>query len=129
MTLRRTLWTGLGSVFLAVAVAGVALPVLPTTPFVLLAAWAFAKGSPRLAVRLEAHPRFGPILADWRTHRVIPTHAKVIALAMMAATLVHLIAFSAAPLAGVAAAAGLMAAGALFIVSCPGRAPAKEGRE
>lgn len=126
VTLRRSLWSGLGAVLLAVAAVGVVLPVLPTTPFVLLAAWAFAKGSPRLAARLESHRRFGPVLRAWRSHRVIPLHAKVIALAMMAATLLHLIAFSAAPAAGVAAAAGLMGMGALFILSCPGRVPAKD---
>lgn len=127
--LRRGLWSGLGAVFLAVGAVGVAVPVLPTTPFVLLAAWAFAKGSPRLAARLEAHRRFGPILRAWRAHRVIPVHAKVIALAMMAAALIHLVAFSAAPAAGIYAAAALMGMGALFILSCPGRVPAKERHE
>lgn len=127
--LRRSLWTGVGGSFLAVAAAGLVLPVLPTTPFVLLAAWAFAKGSPRLARRMEAHPRFGPLLAAWRQHRVIPRHAKIIALAMMAAALVHLVAFSAAPAAGLYAAAALMGMGALFILSCPGRVPAKDGRK
>lgn len=129
MGVQRALWTGLGGLCLGLAAAGVVLPVLPTTPFVLLAAGALAKGSPALAARLEAHPRFGPVLADWRAHRVIPLHAKVIALVMMAAALLHLIAFTVAPPAGVAAAGGLMAAGALFILSCPGRVPAREKRK
>ncbi|WP_404385514.1 YbaN family protein [Caenispirillum salinarum] len=122
----RAIWTSLGVLCLAIGTVGVVLPVLPTTPFVLLAAGALAKGSPTLAARLEAHPRFGPVLRDWRAHRVIPLHAKVIALAMMTAALVHLIAFANAPLAGVAAAGGLMAAGALFILSCPARVPQQE---
>lgn len=125
----RLFWTGLGGLCLALAVLGLALPVLPTTPFVLLAAGAFAKGSPALAARLEAHPRFGPMLVDWRRHRVIPTHAKVIALAMMAAALANLLIFSAAPPLGLAAVGGLMACGALFILSCPGRTPAGESRQ
>lgn len=121
----RAIWSGLGGLCLAVSAVGIVLPVLPTTPFVLLAAGAFTRGSPALAARLEAHPRFGPMLRDWRTHRVIPPHAKVIALAMMVAALIHLMAFTDAPTVGVVIAGAAMAAGALFILSCPGRAPAR----
>ena len=83
----RPFWTILGFLALALGAIGVVLPVLPTTPFVILAAFAFAKGSPRLAAYLENHAIFGPILQDWRTHGAIATRFKVLALAMMLAAL------------------------------------------
>lgn len=68
---------GLGAA--ALAVAGVALPVLPTTPFVLLSAWAFARSSPRLEAWLRKHPRLGPPLRAWEQRRAIPRGAKAVA--------------------------------------------------
>ena len=58
------------------------MPILPTTPFALLAAFCFSKGSPRLHRWLRAHPRFGPYIRNWESHRVIPLHAKLIATAV-----------------------------------------------
>lgn len=68
---------GLGAA--ALAVAGVALPILPTTPFVLLSAWAFARSSPRLEAWLRNHPRLGPPLRAWEDRRAIPRGAKAVA--------------------------------------------------
>lgn len=70
----------LGLLAAALAIAGVALPVLPTTPFALLSAWAFARSSPRLDAWLRAHPRLGPPLAAWESRRAIPVRAKAVAL-------------------------------------------------
>ncbi|MEM7074704.1 MAG: YbaN family protein [Pseudomonadota bacterium] len=92
----RTVWTVLGVLALGIGAVGVVLPVLPTTPFVLLAAFAFAKGSPKLARWLEDHPVFGPIIADWRRTGAIAPQYKAIALTMMAAV------FGASVLAGLA---------------------------
>jgi uncharacterized membrane protein YbaN (DUF454 family) len=66
------------------AAVGVVLPLLPTTPFVLLAAFFASKGSPAFAQWLEGHPRFGPAIDQWRTRRAIPVRAKVLACSMMA---------------------------------------------
>lgn len=68
---------------IALAAIGVVLPLLPTTPFVLLAAFFASKGSPAFARWLEGHPRFGPAIRDWRRKRVIPVTAKVLACSMM----------------------------------------------
>ena len=57
-------WKGLGVVCIGLAVIGAWLPLLPSTPFVLVAAWAFAKGSPTLHAKLRADPRFGPLVAS-----------------------------------------------------------------
>ena len=63
----------------ATALAGIVLPLLPTTPFVLVAAWAFARSSPRLDAWLHDHPRLGPPLHAWETRRAIPARAKGVA--------------------------------------------------
>ena len=66
------------------AAIGVVLPLMPTTPFVLLAAFFASKGSPAFASWLEEHPSFGPAIRNWRRNRVIPLTAKVLACSMMA---------------------------------------------
>ncbi len=76
----RWVYLGVGHAALGLAAAGVVLPLLPTTPFLLVAAWAFAKGSPRLERWLYEHKRFGPFLTDWRDRRAIPRRAKAAAL-------------------------------------------------
>lgn len=121
--MKAILFTAIGWVFVGLGALGAVLPVLPTTPFLLLAAWAFATGNPRLARWLEDHPRFGPLLADWRTHRIIPLYAKVAAVSMMAASLTWMVMFSTIAPWAVAAAAACMALGAAFVLCCPHAAP------
>lgn len=82
----RILWAGLGWVAVALALAGIPLPLLPTTPFLLLAAFCFARSSPRLHAWLLDHKTFGPVIRKWRDHGAIPRRAKVLAVSMMAAT-------------------------------------------
>jgi uncharacterized membrane protein YbaN (DUF454 family) len=73
-----------GFTALALGLAGIVLPVLPTTPFVLLAAACFSRGSSRCERWLLEHPRFGPLVRDWRQYRAIPLRAKQLAFVMMA---------------------------------------------
>jgi uncharacterized membrane protein YbaN (DUF454 family) len=72
----RWAWLGAGWLCLALALIGIALPLVPTTPFLLLAAFAFARGSRDLHVWLINHPRFGPPIEQWRLHRAISRRAK-----------------------------------------------------
>jgi uncharacterized membrane protein YbaN (DUF454 family) len=76
----RHLYLALGLAFVALGLAGVLLPVVPTTPFLIVAAGCFARSSPRLERWLLAHPRFGPVLQAWRERRAIPRKAKLLAL-------------------------------------------------
>jgi len=122
---RRQIYIALGLLFVAIGIAGVVLPVLPTTPFMLLALWAFARSSERFHTWLINHPRFGPPLKHWNDHGVIPTRTKITALSIMTASLVYLVGFSGAPALAVASAAALMLFGAAFILTRPSRAPAR----
>jgi uncharacterized protein len=81
----RHLWLGAGLMALALGTVGIALPLLPTVPFYLLAAFCFARSRPEWAERLHSHPRWGPPLRQWRERRAIGRRAKVSALTAMAA--------------------------------------------
>ncbi|MCK7594042.1 YbaN family protein [Pseudomarimonas salicorniae] len=84
MSWRRPIWIALAGLFLALGLIGVLLPGLPTTPFVLLAAWAAARGSPRLHGWLLRHPLFGPMISDWQRGGAVHRRAKWAASATMA---------------------------------------------
>lgn len=77
---------------LTLAVVGVFLPVMPTVPFVLLAAWAAARSSPKLNAWLEQHPRMGPMIVDWRRGGVVRRGAKWTASALMGLSAVTMLA-------------------------------------
>lgn len=76
----------LGWFFVALGIIGAALPVMPTTPFLLLAVACFARSSPQLESWLMNHPTFGPPLKNWRERGAISRRAKMLAVSMMAAS-------------------------------------------
>jgi uncharacterized protein len=80
---RGLLWLA-GSLALALAVLGVVLPGLPTTPFVLLAAACYARASPRLHQWMLNHRWIGPLLRDWERHRSLTRRTKAVAVLSMA---------------------------------------------
>lgn len=99
------------------------IPGLPTTPLMLLALWAFAKSSKRFHDWLYAHQVFGPPLQRWRSHRVIPAKAKVLAIVTMVVSLSYLGLFTEAAIWLKGVTAGVMLLGAVFILSKPSRLP------
>lgn len=75
--IRRWILLGCGWVCVGLGLAGVPLPLLPTTPFLILAGACFARSSPRLNARLLAHPKLGPYLTEWQEQQSIPAEAKL----------------------------------------------------
>lgn len=80
----RVVWIAAGTVSVGLGVAGIVLPLLPTTPFVILAAWCFARSSPRLRQKLVDSSLLGPSLRNWERERAIARRAKVMASVVMA---------------------------------------------
>jgi uncharacterized membrane protein YbaN (DUF454 family) len=83
--IRRLIYLGIGWLSLGMAVAGIILPILPTTPMLLVAVWAFGKSSPELAEKIRNHRVFGPSVRDWQDHGVISLKAKLLAIAIISA--------------------------------------------
>jgi uncharacterized membrane protein YbaN (DUF454 family) len=108
----------LGVAAVGLATAGVFLPLLPTTVFLIVAVWAFARGSPELADRLRAHPRLGPPLRVWEERGAIPTKAKALAVIMMAISWTILL-FASHNLLVVGGVGALLVAVASYVVTRP----------
>lgn len=77
----------LGHASIAVGFVGVFVPLLPTTPFVLLAAVCYSRGSDRFHTWLHEHPRFGPMIHSWREHGAIGLRSKIAATVMVTASI------------------------------------------
>jgi uncharacterized membrane protein YbaN (DUF454 family) len=107
-----------GFVFLGLGMLGLVLPVLPATPFVLLAAACFARASERFYNWVLNHRVFGPTVREWRRHRSIPYRVKLGAIALMAASLATSIVFFVRPawLQAVLAALGVLLAAWLYSI-------------
>jgi uncharacterized membrane protein YbaN (DUF454 family) len=93
----RGLLLGAGFVALALGVAGIFLPLLPTTPLVLLAAACFARSHRSFHDWLLAHRLFGPMIHEWHAHRSIPYRTKIVAIVTMSLTLATSIVFFVRP--------------------------------
>jgi uncharacterized protein len=80
----RIVWIATGTLSVGFAIAGLVLPLVPTTPFVILAAWCFARSSPRLREKLVNNRMLGPSVRDWERDRAIATQAKISASVLLA---------------------------------------------
>jgi uncharacterized protein len=89
----RGLYLALGTAFVVVGGIGLIMPLLPTTPFLLLAAACYARASSRFYNALLNHRSFGPLIVEWRRHRSIPWRVKITAIVLMSATLASSIVF------------------------------------
>jgi uncharacterized protein len=89
----RGFFIAAGFVFVGIGLVGVVMPVLPTTPFMLLAAACFARGSERFYLWLINNRLFGPTIQEWRRHRSIPYRTKLFAIVLMSLTLAASIVF------------------------------------
>lgn len=106
----RILFSVLGCLSLALGVVGIFVPLLPTTPFLLLSAALWVRSSPRLYGWLLAHRLFGTYIRNYRENRAVPLRAKVVTLALMWASMLWCVC---RPLAGIAwAQVGLLAVAA-----------------
>ena len=115
----RWAWWLLAWASLGLGLLGVALPGLPTVPFILLSAYAAARGSKRLHGWLLAHRQFGPMIRDWQRHGAVSRRAKRFAVAAMAVCSAVLLV--AAPHAWMAAVGiGVMAVVGVWLWTRPG---------
>jgi uncharacterized membrane protein YbaN (DUF454 family) len=84
----RLFWLIIGLGALLAAFLGVVAPLIPTTPFVLLAAFAFMRSSKRLHAWIINHRLFGKLISDWHQHKAIGRPAKIAAIVSMVAVFV-----------------------------------------
>jgi len=78
----------LGLISLGLGIVGIFVPVLPTTPFLLLASWLFLKSSDRLYNWLMNHHQLGPYIKDFMIYKAIPLKAKIISISMLWVSLI-----------------------------------------
>lgn len=110
----RALYFAAGVGLTGLGILGLILPVMPGTVFLILAAAAFARSSPRFERWLVEHPRFGGGVRLWREKQGIPRKVKRLAIAMMAASLVMMV-FVGVPVWAVVLTTIVMGAAAAFI--------------
>ncbi len=118
-TAKRILWLSLGCVTLALAFIGAILPLMPTTVFLLIATYSFARSSERLHAWLLNHRQFGPLINDWQEHGAIATKTKYKAIFAIFATFAISVLFGLG-LIFLAIQAAVLGIVSLFIATRPG---------
>jgi len=127
-TVKKSLYITLGIVCVGMAYVGFVLPGIPFSIFLVAAAWAFAKSSPRLHNWLYNHPWFGEFLTNWTKHKVFPSKGKYAMLAVMASSLAFLW-FSTNNIAAVVWSSSFMALVAVWAWRFPGSLAEHEKRK
>ena len=86
--MKRLILLGIGWVCVGLAFIGVFVPGIPTTIFLIVALWAFARSSTVFHSWLLNHKKFGPILNNWQTHKVVPPRAKILMVILQASAII-----------------------------------------
>ena len=97
--LMTLLWRAITVVALGLGLVGLALPVVPTVPFLIVSAWAASKGWPAFEIWLLNHRRFGPPIVQWRQRGAVPRRLKWLSTLMMSSSGIGLQFFPQIPLA------------------------------
>ena len=121
----RAIWTSAGAMAFLLGVIGVFLPIMPTVPFMLLAAFCFARGSQRFHNWLVYHPRFGPPIRDWREYGAVRPWAKFSGIVTMAGSVIVVILLD-LPAVFIATHATILTLVSVFILTRPSGAPGRE---
>jgi uncharacterized protein len=115
----KIVWLLLGHLFVTLGFIGIFLPILPTTPFLILASACYSKGSARFENWIINHPRFGKSLREWRSYRVIRPRAKIMSTGLMSLSVGYVLIFTSAPLLGKIGIATTMMCVAFYILTRP----------
>ncbi len=118
-TFYRKFLVGVGCISLALGVIGIFLPLLPTTPFVLLSALCFSKGSITMHAWLLRQPYIGPIITDWDRYRAVSPKAKVWCVSLMTLTMGYSLLFISIPLIAKIMMASMGVAVVTFVLTRP----------
>ena len=125
--LRSLVFMWLGHCFVLIGIIGVFLPILPTTPFLLIACFCYERGSPEFHKALTESRYLGPYIVAWKKYHVIPVRAKVLALSMIVISITGTLIF--APLLLVKVGVAIIGASvSAYILMQPSR-PREEVRE
>jgi uncharacterized membrane protein YbaN (DUF454 family) len=119
LTARQHVLRGLGVVFVGLGFIGAFLPLLPTTPFLLLALACFARTSPAIYDRQINHRILGSYIVDWERDRSIPVAAKISSVVMMSASFAWLVLGTSAPAIAVWMTGAILMCVAVYIITRP----------
>ena len=117
--LRRVLYVALGLFFVALALIGIPTPGMPTTPFLLLASYFFARSSRRLNDWLLRNRLFGPMIRDWQMYRGVRLKVKIVALTLLPVVVFTSAYFGGLPWYLVAMLIALACVGAVVVIRLP----------
>ena len=120
--MKRILLLTLGWLCVGLAFIGVFVPGIPTTPFLIVALWAFAQSSKKFHSWLINHKKFGPMLQNWESHKVVPLKAKIL-MVILQITAVIVIHYSLNNLLITYSLATLLIIVAWYVISLPSKIP------
>ncbi|MEK6580671.1 MAG: YbaN family protein [Bdellovibrionota bacterium] len=118
----QLLYLILGSLLLFIGIVGIFVPLLPTTPFLILTAFCFDRGDPRFHRWLVSHKVFGPPIVEWQNKHVIRTRYKLLATAMIVFTAIFVLPSQRVPMIGKIAYSVVVSAGLVFLWTRKGSA-------